>query len=90
MGKCSVLLMTGETTLGYHFSSIRLAKIQFWQQSLLASLWGIRFSQNRWWRYKGLNPMKGNLARSSKIIYVFVLYSGNLLLGTFLKDTPAK
>ena len=35
MGKCSVLLMTGETTLGYHFSSIRLAKIQFWQQSLL-------------------------------------------------------
>lgn len=90
MGKCSVLLMTGETTLGYHFSSIRLAKIQIWQQSLLASLWRIKFSQNRWWRYKGLNPMMGNLARSSKIIYVFVLYSGNLLLGIFPKDTPAK
>lgn len=33
--------------------------------------------------------MKGNLARSSKIMYAFALYPGNLLLGIFPKDTPA-
>ena len=68
---------------------IRLAKIHVWQQNLLASLWGIRYSLC-WWRYKGLVPMKGNLARSSKIMYAFALYPGNLLLGIFPKDTPAR
>lgn len=38
-----------------------------------------------WWRYKRLNPMEGYVTRSSKIVYAFTLYLGNLLLGIFPK-----
>lgn len=54
-------------------------------KSVSTSIREIVTFKNCWWRYKRLNTMEGNLATSSKIIYTFALYPGNLLLGIFLK-----
>lgn len=48
---------------GYHFSFIILAKIQVWQQSLLASLWGIRYSQKLLVEIKKVEPYGGEFGK---------------------------
>lgn len=45
---------------------------------------------NYWRKYKRSTPVEENLAIPSEVIYAFALYPGNLLLGNFPKDTPAK
>lgn len=56
------------TTLKYHFLFIRLAKLQDWKCTLLASLWGNKHSYSSLvGMQNGTTPMEGNLAISSKM-----------------------
>lgn len=66
--------MQNTTTPRCCFSTIRLDKIQARQLALLERLWGEKHAQMLLEEIKnGTAPVKGNLEKSSKIIYAFTL-----------------